>query len=63
MRSEIVDRAAKELNIEKQIRKIEDTWGRLALAFVPLPDSDVPALQVRWEAASAVAGECAAGDA
>lgn len=44
--SEIVDRAQKELNIEKQIKKIEDTWSVLALVFTPLPDSDVTALQV-----------------
>lgn len=44
--SEIVDRAQKELNIEKQIKKIEDTWSVLALVFHPLPDSDVTALTV-----------------
>jgi hypothetical protein len=44
--SGIVDRAQKELNIEKQIKKIEDTWSVLALVFTPLPDSDVTALQV-----------------
>lgn len=31
--SEIVDRAQKELNIEKQLKKIEDTWAGLSLAF------------------------------
>jgi hypothetical protein len=41
-----VDRAQKELNIEKQIKKIEDTWSVLALVFNPLPDSDVTALTV-----------------
>jgi acetolactate synthase small subunit len=45
--SEIVDRAQKELNIEKQIKKIEDTWAVLALHFTPLADSDVMSLQVR----------------
>jgi len=30
---EIVDRAQKELNIEKQLKKIEDTWGGLNLSF------------------------------
>ena len=30
---EIVDRAQKELNIEKQIKKIEDTWAGLNLTF------------------------------
>lgn len=44
--SEIVDRAQKELNIEKQIKKIEDTWAVLALVFTPLADSDVMSLQV-----------------
>lgn len=47
MCSEIVDRAQKELNIEKQIKKIEDTWSVLALVFTPLPDSDITALAVR----------------
>lgn len=47
MCSEIVDRAQKELNIEKQIKKIEDTWSVLALVFTPLPDSDITALTVR----------------
>lgn len=33
--SEIVDRAQKELNIEKQLKKIEDTWSGLNLVFAP----------------------------
>ncbi len=33
--SEIVDRAQKELNIEKQLKKIEDTWANLNLGFKP----------------------------
>lgn len=33
--SEIVDRAQKELNIEKQLKKIEDTWSGLNLVFSP----------------------------
>ena len=33
--SEIVDRAEKELVIENALRKIEDAWGGLALAFAP----------------------------
>lgn len=45
--SEIVERAKKELIIEKQIKKVEDNWTSLALVFTPLPDSDVTALQVR----------------
>ena len=32
---EIVDRAQKELNIEKQLKKIEDTWAGLNLTFAP----------------------------
>lgn len=44
--SEIVDRAQKELNIEKQIKKIEDTWAALAFAFTPYQDSDIMSLQV-----------------
>jgi dynein heavy chain len=42
-----VDRAQKELNIEKQIKKIEDTWSVLALLFTPLADSDIMCLQVQ----------------
>lgn len=45
--SEIVERAKKELGIEKQIKKVEDNWTTLALVFTPLPDSDITALQVR----------------
>lgn len=44
--SEIVDRAQKELNIERQIKKIDDTWAVLALIFTPPQDGDVYALQV-----------------
>lgn len=32
---EIVDRAQKELVIEKSLRKIEDTWAGLKLSFAP----------------------------
>lgn len=31
--NEIVDKAEKELTIENALRKIEDTWSNLALAF------------------------------
>lgn len=41
-----MDRAQKELNIEKQIKKIEDTWAVLSLVFTPLADSDIMQLQV-----------------
>ena len=33
--AEIVDRAHKELTIEKQISKIEATWAVLSLTFAP----------------------------
>jgi dynein heavy chain, axonemal len=33
--SEIVDRAQKELIIEKALRKIEETWAALRLTFSP----------------------------
>jgi dynein heavy chain len=41
-----VDRAQKELNIEKQIKKIEDTWAALAILFTPYQESDIMSLQV-----------------
>lgn len=44
--SEIVDRAQKELNIEKQLKKIEDTWAGLNLVFAPYQDTDIMALAV-----------------
>ncbi|KAL6747291.1 flagellar outer dynein arm heavy chain beta [Haematococcus lacustris] len=44
--SEIVDRAQKELNIEKQLKKIEDTWAALNFAFGPYQDTDIMALAV-----------------
>ncbi len=47
--SEIVDRAQKELNIEKQIKKIEDTWAGLNLQFVPYMDTDIMSLLVSGE--------------
>jgi hypothetical protein len=39
-------RAQKELNIEKQLKRIEDTWRGLALEFVPYQDTDVNSLHV-----------------
>lgn len=33
--SEIIDRAQKELIIEKALKKIEDTWSALTLSFTP----------------------------
>lgn len=44
--SEIVDRAQKELAIEKQIKKICDTWSGLTLSFAPYQDGDVMQVQV-----------------
>ena len=39
--SEIVDRAQKELTIEKALNKIEDTWSGLDLTFSQYQDTDV----------------------
>jgi hypothetical protein len=33
--SEIIDRAQKELIIEKALKKVEDTWGAMSLSFTP----------------------------
>ena len=44
--SEIVDRAQKELNIEKQLKKIEENWQALDLLFSPYQDTDIMALMV-----------------
>eukprot|EP00983_Pelagomonas_calceolata_P123838 1161047-Pelagomonas_calceolata.AAC.23 len=45
--SEIVDRAQKELNIEKQLKKIEENWQALDLVFQPYQDTDIMSLIVR----------------
>ena len=42
--AEIVDRAHKELTIEKQISKIEATWAVLSLTFAPLPGTALVAV-------------------
>lgn len=39
--SEIVDRAQKELNIEKALEKIGATWAGLSLTFSPYQESEV----------------------
>ena len=39
--SDIVDRAQKELVIEKALKKIDETWASLNLIFTPFPDSEV----------------------
>jgi len=44
--SEIVDRAQKELNIEKQLKKIEENWQALDLVFSSYQDTDIMALYV-----------------
>ncbi|DBB00313.1 TPA: Dynein beta chain, flagellar outer arm [Trebouxia sp. C0004] len=38
--SEIVDRAQKELIIEKALKKIDETWSLLSLTFSPYQDTD-----------------------
>ena len=38
--SEIVDRAQKELIIEKALKKIDETWSALSLTFSPYQDTD-----------------------
>ena len=38
--SEIVDRAQKELIIEKALTKIDETWSSLSLTFSPYQDTD-----------------------
>jgi dynein heavy chain, axonemal len=43
--SEIVDRAQKELIIEKALKKIEDAWAGLNLIFSAYQDTDIMALQ------------------
>ncbi len=54
--SEIVDRAQKELNIEKQLKKIEDTWAGLNFGFTQYQDTDVMALVVRGGVAGGARG-------
>ena len=39
--SEIVERAQKELVIEKQLAKLDETWAALNIDFAPFPDSEV----------------------
>ena len=49
-------RAQKELNIEKQLKRIEDTWRGLALAFSPYQDTDINSLHVRGQRLVKVTG-------
>ena len=52
----LVCRAQKELNIEKQLKRIEDTWRGLALAFSPYQDTDINSLHVRGQRLVKVTG-------
>lgn len=45
--SEIVDRAQKELIIEKALKKIDETWSGLDLAFLSYQETDMLLVQVR----------------
>jgi dynein heavy chain len=44
--SEIVDRAQKELIIEKALKKIDETWVSLTLAFTPHPGTGVATISL-----------------
>lgn len=44
--TEIVDRAQKELIVEKALHKIEETWGGLSLTFAPYHDTGILAMSV-----------------
>ena len=44
--SEIVERAQKELLIEKQLKKFEETWASLNLEFSMYMDTDIPCVAV-----------------
>eukprot|EP00201_Polytomella_parva_P017476 CAMPEP_0175071536 /NCGR_PEP_ID=MMETSP0052_2-20121109/19298_1 /TAXON_ID=51329 ORGANISM="Polytomella parva, Strain SAG 63-3" /NCGR_SAMPLE_ID=MMETSP0052_2 /ASSEMBLY_ACC=CAM_ASM_000194 /LENGTH=4543 /DNA_ID=CAMNT_0016338719 /DNA_START=12 /DNA_END=13643 /DNA_ORIENTATION=- len=55
--SEIVDRAQKELNIEKQLKKIEDTWAGLNLLFSPYQDTDIMSMTVEDVITEALEGD------
>jgi len=44
--SEIVDRAQKELIIEKALKKIDETWSNLTLEFQSYQETDMIQLQV-----------------
>lgn len=44
--SEIVDRAQKELIIEKALKKIDETWAGLNLEFTQYQDTDIMQLEV-----------------
>ena len=44
--SEIVDRAQKELIIERAIQKIDANWASAQLDFPPIPESELPSVAV-----------------
>ena len=52
--ADIVDRAQKELIIEKQLAKIEETWNELRLTFVPYGETDVKLLALPEELVEAL---------
>ena len=56
--NEIVDRAAKELTIENALKKIEDTWSNLSLAFTPYQVQSCRASWQVFEAGSCVNLHC-----
>mmetsp|Transcript_13737 Transcript_13737/g.31794 ORF Transcript_13737/g.31794 Transcript_13737/m.31794 type:complete len:4493 (-) Transcript_13737:49-13527(-) len=43
--AEIVDRAQKELIIEKQLKRIDETWVGLTLSFVPFEEGDLMVME------------------
>lgn len=47
--SEIVDRAQKELIIEKALKKIDETWAGLNLDFTHYQDTDIMQLEVHYK--------------
>ena len=44
--SEIVERAQKEVVVEKVLKKVEETWASFSLIFTPFPDSEVLSVSV-----------------
>ena len=52
--ADIVDRAQKELIIEKQLQKMEEVWNELKLDFVPYGETDVQLIQLPEELVEAL---------
>ena len=44
--SEIIERAQKEVVVEKVLKKVEETWASFSLIFTPFPDSEVLSVSV-----------------